>query len=158
MLAREPADAAAERVADDADVRRRAVQRGETVLGGRHDHVLPQRAGLDPGAPVVGVDLDPRISRMFSRSVPSSGPCDGGAVPGALDDDLQVALGGVVDGRDDLLDRGRQRDDGGPQVGGEVPGLPGVVPAGVVGEDVLVLFSWRSWRAPRDGLLKCPER
>ena len=60
-----------------------------------------------------------------------------GAVAGALDDDLEVALDRVVDGGDDVLDRGRQRDDRGAQVGGEVPGLPGVVLAAVIGEDEL---------------------
>ena len=35
--------------------------------------------------------------------------------------------------------------------------MAGVVPAAVIGEDVLVMCCRRSWRAPRDGLLKCPE-
>ena len=43
-----PADAAAEGVADDADVRRRPGERGQPVLGGRGDDVHPQRAGLGP--------------------------------------------------------------------------------------------------------------
>ena len=44
VLARVPADAAAERVADDAHVRRGAVQRGEPELGGARHDVLPLRA------------------------------------------------------------------------------------------------------------------
>ena len=60
VLAGEPAQAAAEAVADDADVVRRAGQRGEPVLGGGADDVGPQRAGLGAGAAAVGVDLDDR--------------------------------------------------------------------------------------------------
>ena len=143
MLAREPADAAAERVADDADVRGRAVEGRETVLGGRDDHVLPHRAGFDPGAPAVGVDLDAAQLAHVQEEGAVERTMRRRAVTGALDDDPQVALDRVVDGRDDLLDRGRQRGDGGPLVGGEVPGLPGIVPAGVVGEDKeVVALSW----------------
>ena len=58
----------------------------------------------------------------------------------ALDDDLQVALGGVLDGADDVLDRGRKHDDGRAQVGCQVPREAGVVPAAVIGKDVLVMF------------------
>ena len=65
---------------------------------------------------------------------------DGGAVPRALDDDLQIALGRVLDGADNVLDRGRQHDDGGAQVGCQVPRQAGVVPATVIGKHVLVMF------------------
>ena len=50
VLAREPAHAAAERVADDADVGRGAVQGHEAVLGRGDDDVLPEHAGADAGA------------------------------------------------------------------------------------------------------------
>ena len=137
MLAREPADAAAERVADDADIRRGAVQRREPVLGRGDDDVLPHRARLDAGDPALGVDLDTAQlahvdqHRAVERSVRR------GAVAGPLDDDLEIALDRVVDRGDDVLDRRRQGDDRGAQVGGEVPGVPGVVVAAVVGEDEL---------------------
>ena len=58
MLAGEPAEAAAERVADDADVGRRAGQRGEAVLGGGLGDLDPQRAGRAAGDARLGVDLD----------------------------------------------------------------------------------------------------
>ena len=57
VAAGEEADAAAERVADDADVVRGAGESGEAVLPGRADDVAPQRAGLDAGDAVGGVDL-----------------------------------------------------------------------------------------------------
>ena len=44
-----PPDAAAERVADDADVGGGAVQGGEAVRGRRLDDVLPEHAGARPG-------------------------------------------------------------------------------------------------------------
>ncbi len=58
MHPREPADAAAEGVAHDTDVRRRAVKRRQALLDGGNDDVLPHRAGLDAGLSVLGVDLD----------------------------------------------------------------------------------------------------
>ena len=60
-------------------------------------------------------------------------------MPRALDDDLQVALGGVFDGADDVLDRGGKHDDGRAEVGRQVPRLAGVVPATVIGKDVLMM-------------------
>ena len=63
-----PADAAAERVADDARVRGRAVQRGKAVLGRERDDVAASmRAGADAGAARVGVELD-RIERARSSA------------------------------------------------------------------------------------------
>ena len=59
VLAGVPADAAAERVAGDADVGRRAVQRREAELGGarrrRRSHFAP---GADARDAALGVDLD----------------------------------------------------------------------------------------------------
>ena len=56
--ARQPADAAAERVADEPDVGRGARQRGEAELGGGRRQVGAQRTGLDAGAAALEVDLD----------------------------------------------------------------------------------------------------
>ena len=58
VLAGQPAHAAAERVAGDADVRRGAVQDGEAVLGRGVDDVLPDRARADAGLLRLDVDLD----------------------------------------------------------------------------------------------------
>ncbi len=57
--AAEEAQATADRVADDADVGRRAGERGETVLGGRLDELDRPDACLDPRDPALRVDLDP---------------------------------------------------------------------------------------------------
>jgi hypothetical protein len=56
-LARVPAEAAAERVAGDADVRGRPVQRGEAVLGRDRDDVAPLCAGAHPRDAALDVDL-----------------------------------------------------------------------------------------------------
>ena len=55
-LAGVPADAAAERVADDADVRRRAVQCGQAVRRAASTTSMPERAAADPGPARGGVD------------------------------------------------------------------------------------------------------
>ena len=86
VAAREPAHAAAERVAGDADVRAGAVQRDQPVRrGGVHD-LLPQHAGTDAGDPVDGVDLhaaDPaRLDQDRAVEAARAGPrC--GRWPGA---------------------------------------------------------------------------
>jgi len=58
VAARAPAQAAAERVADDADVGRRAGERGEAVLGSRLDELDPDRAGGDTGNAPLRIDRD----------------------------------------------------------------------------------------------------
>ena len=58
VLAGEPGEAAAERVADDADVGRGAGERGEAVLGGRLDDLDPDHARLGARDPRVRVDRD----------------------------------------------------------------------------------------------------
>ena len=58
VLAAVPAEAAAEPVAGDRDVRRRAVQDGEAQLGRARDDLLPLDARADAGAEGDGVELD----------------------------------------------------------------------------------------------------
>ena len=58
MLAGEPGEAAAEDVADDADVGGGAGERGEAVLGGGLGDLDPERAGGAAGDALVDVDLD----------------------------------------------------------------------------------------------------
>src|SRR6185436_4844098 len=48
-----------------------------------------------------------------------------------------------------------QRDNRGTQVGGEVPGLPGIVPADVVGENELVVVCRHRFGAPWVEWLTC---
>ena len=68
VLAGQPAHAAAERVAGDADVGRGAVQGDEAVLGRRVDDVLPDGAGADAGLTGLGVDLDVAQLRACARA------------------------------------------------------------------------------------------
>ena len=56
--AREPPHPAAERVAGDPDVGRRAVQAGEPVCGQSRRHPFPLDAGPDANSLRAGVDLD----------------------------------------------------------------------------------------------------
>ena len=64
LRAGEPAHAAAERVADDADVVGRARERGEAVGRERVEDLLPDRAGTHPDRLRAGVDDDvPRQRR-----------------------------------------------------------------------------------------------
>ena len=165
VLAREPADAAAERVADDADVRRGAVQGGQAGGVGGAGDVLPPGARLDAGAACVDVDLDAAQVAHVDQERPGE-RARRGTVTGALDGDLQVALARVGDGGDHVVHGGGQRDDRGALVDRQVPGLAGVVPAHVVGEDELVgaggvhavvllgRTSGREWFVPyaRDGV------
>ena len=58
VLAREPAHAAAERVAGDADVRRGAVQAGQAVGRQPRRDAVPLDAGADADAPGARVDAD----------------------------------------------------------------------------------------------------
>ena len=157
VLAGEPADAAAERVADDADVRRRAVQRGQALLGGRHDHVLPQRTGLDPGATVLRVDLDGahlahvEQQRSVERAVRRRrrAPCPERRSAGRARSRIRRR-------------RRRRRPWSAARRRRGAGRLPGSTTGGRRPSDChrgrrTGDGSWRSWRAPRDGLLKCPE-
>ena len=65
---------------------------------------------------------------------------DRGPVARPLHDDAQVALTGVLDGVDNILDGRWERDNRGTKIGGEVPGLARVVVAAVVGKDELVVI------------------
>jgi hypothetical protein len=58
VAATEPSDAAAERVARDADVARGAVEHREARLARRIGDRAPQRARLRPHDPLPGVDLE----------------------------------------------------------------------------------------------------
>ena len=58
VLAPEEAQAAAEGVADDADIGRGTCQRGEVVFGGRGDDVDPDVSGRDLGGSESGVNAD----------------------------------------------------------------------------------------------------
>ncbi len=137
VLAGEPADAASQRVADDADVMGGAGQRGEPVLGRRTDDLAPGDAGADPGDALRRIDGDVAHALGLDQQAVAERAVGGGVVAGALDADPQARLAGERDGGLDVGGIGRDGDRGGMLVDGEVPGEASLVPAGVGGpEDV----------------------
>ena len=135
VLAAVPAEAAAERVADDADVRGGAVQRGDAEVGrARHD-LLPLGAGAHAGGEALGVELD---------ALELVGPQQDGVaeiaerrrvVAGALRGDLEAGLGRVAHDGGDVVGVQRRRDHGGALVDGGVEGLAREVPTLLAGAD-----------------------
>ena len=130
-----PPDAAAEGVADDADVGGGAVQGGEAVRGGRLDDVLPEHARRDPDDPALRVDVDaghrrgPQQDDVLERS--PSGPALWPVPCGAT---RRPCAGRRPDDVADLVGVGGVGDGGGALVDGDVPRHPrGVVP-GVSGQ------------------------
>ena len=130
-----PAEAATERIAEHADVRRGPGQIGETVLASRDREWLREHPGLDPRASSVRVDLDAAHPfRLQEQRVLA--PVDGPRVVATgVERDAQPALCGEPDGRHDIV-RGLWVDgDHGPLVDRQVPGLPRGVPGFVAGQD-----------------------
>ena len=122
----QPADAAAERVADDADVRGRAVQRGEAVLGRPGTTTSSQSAPAStPGPAVLGVDLDAahlahvEQERPVERARATEAPWP---VPWTTIRRSRSAA--YCDGVDDVLDGGRaaRRRRGAGRRPGSTPG------------------------------------
>ena len=74
VLAREPADAAAEACSRRRRRPARSPPAGRAVLGRRRGDLEPQRAGGDAGAAGDGVDATPRIRAVLSSTVSSSDP------------------------------------------------------------------------------------
>ncbi len=130
VLAGEPREAAAERVADDADIRRGACERGEAVLGRRLDDLDPDHARLGARGARLGVDRDAAHARRpyedRVREV-AHGARRRGRFPG------ERGAGRVLarehDDRGHIGRVGGQRNGRRPLVDGEVPGLPRLVPA-----------------------------
>ena len=133
MAATEPAQPAAERVADHADVGGGAGHRAEPVLAGRLGELEREHAGLDPRRPGVGVDLDTAHALGLEQDRALERRQRRGAVAGALGGDLEAVVGGEADGRGDVV--GALGEDDGVRllVGDQVPGGARLVPVGVVG-------------------------
>jgi hypothetical protein len=135
VLAADPAEAAAERVAHDPDVRRRAERRHEAGALELRGDVEPHHAGLGAEGAAVDVDVDaPHLVQLHEH-----GPVEraerSSVVTGALRRDAQPALAGEGDGGLDVRHRAGHDDGGGTLVDVEVPGVAGGVPAGVGGSD-----------------------
>ena len=169
VRAGEPADAAAERVADDADVVRRSGERGEAVRRDRGDDVAPEGAGLHAGDQrSTSTSHAAQLARCAAASR-RRGRCRG-------------ERAGVVAGRPAARRRGRGRlatrtvwtmssmlagddDRDGPLVDREVPGGAGLVPtrdrrgcstrpasrssrrASASRSESVVTSTWRGWAA-----------
>ena len=127
-----PAQPAAERVADDADVGREAVQRCEALLGRGADDVAPQRAGADAGRPRRDVDRHvAQAGRPQQEGVVAERGHRRRAVARELRGDRQAALGGVPHGGDDVVRVLRHGHRSGTLVVEEVERRPVGVPTGI---------------------------
>ena len=133
MLAGEPAEAAAQREPDEADVGGRAAEGGETVGRAGGHHVARERAGVGAGGPGLGIDLDPgHPVRLHQDGAGEVGERAGG-VAGPLRRHAEGVLAGEVDDRLDVGGVGGHRNRVGALVESQVPGLPGHVPAVTAG-------------------------
>ena len=139
MFSSEPAHPAAERVADDTDVRCGAGENGEVVGVSGVGRLLPDHTCSDPHgsrrcvdgdiAHSLGLEQD-RVREVAERS---------GAVACPLRRDPEAVRPGEVHDGDDIVGRLRQDNRGRPLVDGAVPRLPCFVPCLVVGADELTL-------------------
>ena len=103
-LARQPADAAAERVADDADVGRGAVERREPVPRTPRRRRPPTRAGADAGAPAPRRRSRRRAcAEVLDQDRALERADGGGVVAGGLRRDAQAGGARGLDDRDDVV-------------------------------------------------------
>jgi hypothetical protein len=109
------------------------------VLGRSQRDLLPKDAGLDAGDARLGVDLDAPHPHGLHEDGVGERVERGREVPRALDGHAKAVLAGVVDDRDDVVDRLGEDDGRRPLVGGKVPGEAGLVPGGVAGPDDLAV-------------------
>ena len=139
VAAPEPAEPAADDVADDADVRRGAGEGREAVLGGRGGDVRPDGARLDAGDAAHRVDLDAAHGAGADEDHVLHVAERRGVVAGALHDDPQAVLAGEHHELRDVLRTRRLRDHRGTKIGGQVPALTRGVVALVGRGDELAL-------------------
>ena len=131
----QPGDAAAQRVADDADVGRGAVQSGQAQVRQPRRHGSPLDAGADPHPPCRHVDPHAGQTRRVDDHGAGERPQRAGIVPRGLSGEPEAAVAGVAHGGGDLPLVTRQRDRLGPLVVENVEGLADGVPVGVAGHD-----------------------
>ena len=135
VAAREPAEAAAERVARDADAGRCAVEAREPVLGRRGHDVAPARAGLHAGGARARVDGHRREPARAEQDGVGEIAERGRAVAGRLRGDAQPVRGGEADRGGEVGGCRGAHDGRRMLVGDQVPGLAGGVPVGSAGFD-----------------------
>lgn len=128
----EPAEAAAEGEADDADVGGGAAERREPELAGADSELAGERAGGHPRPARGWIDLNPgHACGLQQDDVVQRAEGTGGVT--RLHGDPQAVAASELDRRDHVIDSARVGDRRGVQIDGEVPCLAGRVPAFVAG-------------------------
>ena len=128
----QPTDPATERVPSHADAARHPVQAHEAVLGGRPDHLAPPSPGLNTCGAGPWVDRHPAQPRRPQQDRAGQVAKGRSAVTGGLRGHPQAVGRREPDSRGDVAQLAGQHDEGRVLVGGEIPGLPCLVPT-VVG-------------------------
>ena len=156
VAAREPAEAAAGRVADDADVGCRTREVGKAVLAGGGIGLHPQHPRLVAPDALVGIDIDALHALSLEQDRAVQRPAGAGAVAGALGRDAEATRSREVDRINDIVGALGVGDSRRVLVGREVPSgarlipvlLPGqtTVPAKFPFKDLLTVFC--STRSP----------
>lgn len=136
---REPAHAASERIADDANVGRGAMEHHETLRCRGLDDVGPERSRLDARAMGAGIDLDATHTRRLHEDRVVSDLQRGRSVAGSLRGDPETMCDRELDDLDHVLRRIDQRDGERPLINREVPGPTSVVPVGLAGKHDLAV-------------------
>src|SRR4029079_8759837 len=127
VLAKQPADAATEGQAADAD-RSRVAERGGEPMGRRGDRVLAGRqAGLRPRDPAVRVDVQTLHRAEIEDDATLVRGVAGEAVAAAADGQLETGLPGQRDGPGDVRRIGGADDQGGAPVAVRVVDLASLV-------------------------------
>ncbi len=133
VLPAEPAEAPAERVADDAHVRRAAGEAREAVLGrGRRD-VVPLGAGLDACAAALRIDGDPSHAPRLQQDRVVERRERRGEMASRLRGHANPMLAREVHDRGDVVSSFGERDRDRPLVVDDVPAHARCVPVGVLG-------------------------
>jgi hypothetical protein len=139
VLAREPADAAAEREPGDAGVRDLAAGHGETVLLRRAVDVAPQRTCLRARRLPLGVDPDLAHAREVEDEAAVDRRVAGRGVATAADRQLDARLACKADDRDHVERALHARDRRRAAVDHPVPHAACLVVGRVAGPDQLAL-------------------
>ena len=131
ILPPQPAEPPAERVADEADVGRGPGERAEPMAVCCLAQLERQRPGFNARGLGIRIDLDAshalgldqdRVVKRAERDRP---------VPGALPGDPEAVLTREADDFRDVICALCERDRARALVGGEIPGLAGLIPVGV---------------------------
>ena len=139
VLAHEPADAAAEREAGDADGAG-VTERGRKPVGRGRERVLAGgQARLRPGRPSLDIDVEPLHVRDVEHDPAIDGAVAGDAVSATPDRERHPGLAGEDDGPRDVTGAGGLDDERRAAVVDRVVGEAGRVVLGGVGEDQLTL-------------------